>query len=115
MNERLSEYRNAKKKQRELDYNNRSKDRLKAILNKKITTSFIGSISTFEEIFGHLWGQGVKWENKTDEQKEYAEKWQLARSEILRKGNGQIRQMEKEVDENEVIWTGQKIQLIPME
>lgn len=87
-----------RKKETELiqkeDYKRKSRERLFNISSKKIQTTMIGALETIEKIFGFLW------ENDSN-MKELFDK---ARSEILDRGNNQIRNLQTEVEQYEVEW-----------
>jgi len=55
----------------------------------------IGSLSTLEETFGFLWGFNNN-EEKTEDQKKLEEIYEQARAEILDRGNTQMRLLESE-------------------
>ena len=56
----------------------------------------IGSLSTLESSFGFLWGLDVEEEDRTPEQKKLYEIYEEARAQILDRGNTQIRSLESE-------------------
>lgn len=71
-----------------------SKDRLTKIGQQKIKTTMIGALATIEEKLGYLWEHDPKMQNVYDE----------IRSEILDKGNNQIRNFEVELAQYDIIW-----------
>ena len=73
-----------------------SKDKLFKAAKKKIQTTMIGALSTLESSFGFLWGFEVPEEDKTPEQKRVYEIYEEARAQILDRGNTQIRNLESE-------------------
>ena len=73
-----------------------SKDKLFKAAKKKIQTTMIGALSTLEGSFGFLWGLDVDEEDKTLEQKKVYEIYEEARAQILDRGNTQIRNLESE-------------------
>jgi hypothetical protein len=83
---------------REEKYNTQSKERLSKILKKKIETTMIGALSSLEENFKFLW------ENNTAQKQEMFEIYQKIRSEILDKGNRQIRNMDSELSQYTITW-----------
>lgn len=83
---------------REEKYNAQSKDRLAKILKKKIETTMIGALSSLEENFKFLWDGDGK------ENKAMFEIYQRIRSEILDKGNRQIRNIDTELSQYTVTW-----------
>tara|TARA_B100000745_G_C19965792_1_gene326669 strand:- start:73 stop:441 length:369 start_codon:yes stop_codon:yes gene_type:complete len=80
-----------------------SKDRLLKISKKKVQTTMIGALSTIEKHFGFLWGYEEE-DNLTDEQKHMRDIFEEARSEILDKGNSQIRNLEAEFSQYDIKW-----------
>jgi hypothetical protein len=79
--------------------NEKSKQLLKAVIDKKLKTSFIFAIAQLEEKFGHLWDP--QQENSEVEGSEYyADLFQQFRKAVLDNGNNQIRNMEKDLDES---------------
>ena len=73
-----------------------SKDKLFQAAKKKIQTTMIGALSTLEGSFGFLWGFDVAEKDKTPEQKKVYEIYEEARAQILDRGNTQIRNLESE-------------------
>ena len=73
-----------------------SRDKLFKAAKKKIQTTMIGSLSTLESSFGFLWGFDIAEEDKTPEQKKIYEIYEDARAQILDRGNTQIRNLEAE-------------------
>jgi hypothetical protein len=73
-----------------------SRDKLFKTAKKKIQTTMIGSLSTLESGFGFLWGLDVEEEDRTPEQKKLYEIYEEARAQILDRGNTQIRSLESE-------------------
>ena len=80
-----------------------SKDRLLKISKKKVQTTMIGALSTIEKHFGFLWGYEEE-DNLTDEQKHMRDIFEEAGSEILDKGNSQIRNLEAEFSQYDIKW-----------
>ncbi len=67
------------------------KNRLKQDIKKKITTTMIGALSSFEKRFGKLWGMDVEnEEDLTPQQQKFLSIWLEVREEILDRGNAQI-------------------------
>jgi hypothetical protein len=76
-----------------------SKNRFKKIIKRKITTCFIFALSEFENVFGQeLWGHGLQEKELNSIQKANKRKWDQIRTNILNKGNAQIRALEAEMD-----------------
>lgn len=82
--------------------NERSKTRLKKEIKKKIETTMIGALASVEKYFGHLWGHNSL--EPTKEQAGLKELYEELRSEILDKGNSQIRNSDSEIETYEVVW-----------
>ena len=80
-----------------------SKDKLFKAAKKKIQTTMIGSLSTLESSFGFLWGLDIAEEDKTSEQKKVYEIYEEARAQILDRGNTQIRNLESEFVNYDII------------
>lgn len=83
--------------------NERSKNRLKKEAKKKIQTTMIGAISSIEKYFGFLWGEES--ERELTKNEEYMrDVFEELRTEILDKGNSQIRSMDGEIENYQVTW-----------
>ena len=91
------------KNRREENYKIQSKDRLSKIIRRKIETTMIGALSTIEENFGFLWGQGQD-EPLTEEQEIMKDLFQNVRSQILDRGNNQARNVDAELAQYDVEW-----------
>ena len=91
------------KNRREEKYRLQSKDRLSKIIRKKIETTMIGALSTIEESFGFLWGNGQD-EPLTEEQEIMKDLFQDVRSKILDRGNNQARNVDAELSQYDVEW-----------
>lgn len=104
---------NLRKRQREQScgrIQSDSKERFKKIVIRKLKTSFIGAISEFEIAFGQeLWGHGLSSESLTDVQRANKDKWEQVRTNILNKGNTQIRALVAEMDLHTVEFRGYRI------
>jgi hypothetical protein len=90
--------------------NERSKTRLKKEIKKRIQTTMIGSLTSVEKYFGFLWGENSESE-LTKEQMRMREIFEEMRTEILDKGNSQIRNSDSEIENYEVVWTKYHINL----
>jgi hypothetical protein len=77
-----------------------SKDKLFGVAKKKVQTTMIGSISSIETHFAFLWDV----ENPTMEQVQLKNIFEEVRSEILDRGNTQIRNLENEFGNYEITW-----------
>jgi len=81
----------------------KSKQKLSDNIKKKIETTMIGSLSSIEKHFGFLWEN----ENLSLEQREkYLGIYNDLRSEILDKGNHQLRNVDAELSNYQVIFEG---------
>ena len=89
--------------------NNRSKDRLLKEINKRINTTMIGAIASVEKYFGKMWG--FENDDITPQQQRMKEIFEELRSEILDKGNAQIRNFEAELSSYDVVWNRYHIDL----
>lgn len=88
----------------------RSKHRLKKEIKKKIQTTMIGSLSSIERYFGFLWGEDSE-EELTKDQERMRDIFEDLRTEILDKGNIQIRNADAEIDSYDVSWNKYHINL----
>jgi hypothetical protein len=68
-----------------------SKKRLLENITKKFKTSMIGAVASCEEGFGELWGHGKGKDELTEEEFNFRERWEEIRTQILNKGNSQLR------------------------
>ena len=91
------------KSAREERHRDLSKDKLFKAAKKKLQTTMIGALSTLENSFGFLWGFDVEEEDKTPEQKRIYEIYEDARAQILDRGNTQIRNLESEFVNYEIV------------
>jgi len=87
---------------REDKFKQDSRDRLSKILKKKVETTMIGALSSIEDHFAFLWTS--KDGGMSPEQKIMYDTFQKVRSEILDKGNTQIRNSESELESYDVTW-----------
>jgi hypothetical protein len=92
------------KKKREDQTKEVSKARLYKNSKKKIQTTMIGALASVEKYFGFLWGKDSEEEEMTPEQEQLKMIYEEARSEILDKGNAQIRNLESEFSGYDIIW-----------
>ena len=102
------------KKKREDRTKEVSKNRLYQVSKKKIQTTMIGALASIEKHFGFLWGQDEddgEVENVTPEQKQLREIYDEARSEILDKGNTQLRNLEFEFAAYDIVWKKNTVML----
>ena len=91
------------KKKRDEKYKEISRDRLSQIAKKKIQTTMIGALDSLEKGFGFLWGIGSEGE-LTQEQEQLKAIFEDARSEILDRGNTQIRNLQAEISNYDISW-----------
>jgi transcription termination factor Rho len=89
-------------KQREL-----SKEKLLKATKKKIQTTMIGALHSVEQHFGFLWNS----ENPGHEEEQLKEIFEDMRSEILDRGNNQIRNLENEFSHYDVTWKKYSLKL----
>ena len=108
--EELARLANQNKKNKEQRYKDSSKDRLQKIASKKIQTTMIGALSSIEKHLGFLWSHDQDGE-LTSEQEEMRELYEEIRSEILDKGNHQIRNLETELSQYDITWLRYQISL----
>ena len=90
--------------------NERSTNRLKKEIKKRIQTTMIGSLSSVEKYFGFLWGEDSDSE-PTAKQEQMREIFEEMRTEILDKGNTQIRNADAEIETYYVTWNKYHINL----
>ena len=90
--------------------NERSKTRLKKEIKKKIQTTMIGSLSSIEKYFGFLWGEESDGE-LTKDQIRMRDIFEDMRTEILDKGNIQIRNADAEIESYDVTWNKYQMNL----
>ncbi len=87
------------------------KEKLRFDVERKIKTTMIGALATFEENFGYLWGYDrPQNEALTQEEEENLLIWEYIRNEILDRGHSQIRAMNHEIENYEVEWQRYKYQ-----
>lgn len=97
----------------EARYLRSSKDRLKGIIERKFTTSMIGTLKRIENYFGFLWAHGKADEELTDKEQQMKEIWQMLRVEILDLGHGELRAIvEEEFPQYTIKWDKYKTSFI---
>jgi hypothetical protein len=89
-----------------------AKKRLEANIIKKIKTTMIGALASFEDGFGHLWGIDLDESELDQEHIDFRELWFEVRSEILNKGNQQIRAAQDEISEYDTEWHRYQVDFI---
>ena len=91
-------------------YKELSKDRLVKIAAKKIKTTMIGALSSIEKTFGFLWSHNSDID-LTEEQRHMKELYENMRSDILDRGNSQIRNLEAELSHYDITWKRYQVTL----
>lgn len=106
----MDSYRN----KREEIHKHKSKERLSRIMKKKIQTTMIGALSSVEEHFGFLWDNEAI---DTKQQLAMKELYNKLRSDILDKGNHQLRNIDVELSEYDITTVRHnfKLPVIPRE
>ena len=84
-----------------------SKEKLLKATKKKIQTTMIGALHSVEQHFGFLWNS----ENSGHEEEQLKEIFEDMRSEILDRGNNQIRNLESEFSHYDVFWKKYSLKL----
>lgn len=79
----------------------KAKDQLRHLVKKRIDTTMIGSLASIEKYLGFLWGHNSDGD-LTPEQERLADLYEDLRSEILDKGNNQIRNFDTDFETFEV-------------
>ena len=80
-----------------------SKVKLQKTISSKMKTSFIGSLSAIEEAFGELWGLDDDVELNGSQLK-WQKIWENCRTTILNNGNSQLRAIDSELKNYQVIF-----------
>ena len=70
----------------------------------------IGALSTIEAHFGFLWGQDES-DELSPEQEHMKEIYYQVRSEILDRGNNQVRNLETELNQYDIKWNRYHLQI----
>ena len=83
-------------------YDEVSKQRLRDLVQKKFTTTIIGSLDSIEKLFGHLWAKGIPPDELTEKEEKFRLLWQELREEILNKGHNQARACLHEINNYKV-------------
>lgn len=86
--------------------------RLEHNITKKIKTTMIGALASFEDAFGYLWGIDRDYEDLDNDELELREAWEETRRDILNKGNMQIRAAQDEISEYDTEWNRYTIEFI---
>jgi len=93
-----------RKESRKAKYKDSSKKRLLNNIKKKFDTTTIGSLAIIEEFFGELWGHGINYNELTEEELEWREAWEEARTKILDLGNSNLRASQSEISQYTISW-----------
>jgi hypothetical protein len=80
-----------------MDNNRNDANRLKQNIRKKITTTMVGALDSFEKGFGRLWGH-EKEGDFTQQEDRFFQIWSEVREEILDRGNAEIGGANQEID-----------------
>lgn len=97
---------NERKKTNQERQNLFSKNKLKDDFKKRMKTTMIGALASFEDVFGELFG--LDKEELSPEQEKLCDMWEDVREDILDKGNKQIRYGLDEIDCYDVKWNKYK-------
>jgi hypothetical protein len=109
---RLDDLRKGQKHAREQKSMDDALKRLQAISKSKFQTCFIFALAEFETVFGlELWGHGLRDEDLTPMQRANRGRWEKVRTDILNKGNAQLRAMETELGLHEIRFVGYQMDL----
>lgn len=102
MSEFSQYFRNANDLRKRKEERDREAARLRLLKQskKKIQTTMIGAIHSIETHLGYLWDQEIM----TPEEIQMKEIFEELRSEILDRGNNQIRNLENEFNNYEISW-----------
>ncbi len=85
--------------------------RLQRIIEKKMTTTFIGALARFETYFGQLWGHRRDRGELSEQELAWRELWEQCRTEVLNNGNNQLRAVEAELALYTVWWKRHQLNL----
>ena len=88
-----------------------SKEKLLKATKKKVQTTMIGALHSIEQHFGFLWNV----EDPGVEEMEMKQIFEDLRSEILDRGNNQIRNLKSEISHYDVVWKKYNLKLPFME
>ena len=88
----------------------KSKDRLAKNCKKKVQTTMIGALSSIEDHLGFLWGHKSD-EALSEEQEKMRQLYEELRSEILDKGNTQMRNIDAELTQYDINWNRYQYQI----
>jgi hypothetical protein len=88
----------------------KSKDRLNKNCKKKVQTTMIGALSSIEEHLGFLWGHESD-DPLSEEQEKMRLVYEELRSDVLDKGNTQIRNIDAELTQYDITWNRYQYQI----
>ena len=91
-------------------YKEKSKERLNKNCKKKLQTTMIGALSSIEEHFGFLWGHESD-EPLSEDQEKMRLVYEELRSDVLDKGNTQIRNIDAEFTQYAIPWNRYQYQI----
>ena len=91
-------------------YKEKSKERLNKNCKKKLQTTMIGALSSIEEHFGFLWGHESD-EPLSEDQEKMRLVYEELRSDVLDKGNTQIRNIDAEFTQYDITWNRYQYQI----
>ena len=91
-------------------YKEKSKDRLAKNCKKKVQTTMIGALSSIEDHLGFLWGHKSD-DALPEEQEKMRQVYEELRSDILDKGNTQMRNMDAEFTQYDITWNRNQYQI----
>jgi ribosomal 50S subunit-associated protein YjgA (DUF615 family) len=77
---------------------------LRAAVEKRLRTTFIGALARFEAAFGRLWGQGKPPGELTEHNRVALAAWEECRKQVLDFGNNQLRAVLKELPQFDVTY-----------
>jgi len=95
-------------------YKTSSKKKLMDNMEKKVKTTMIGALASFENEFGSLWGQNADnlSDSLSEEEQYWLDRWDGVRTEILNNGNNQIRAAMEEIAQYTLTWNRYKTDFI---
>lgn len=93
-------------------YREGCKKRLLNTIEKKFKTTIIGAIASVEAGFGELWGHGKPEVELTEDERNFRAIWQEVRTEILNKGNNNLRGAQDEIAQYSTTWEGFRTEFI---
>ena len=93
--------------------NQQARERLKYAAKKRVDTTMIGALASIEKHLGFLWGHDSD-KPLTADQKALADIYEDLRSEILDKGNNQVRILNDEIDQYEVKKLRYSVLILPV-